>query len=80
MTNLENIPQPDPSWDYYQIWNSLLAIKSQMDRGLNLIAKVEKADSQIDEKLREILEPALNELEQIMEEDLSDYYSEESDA
>ncbi|MBD2204959.1 hypothetical protein H6G33_04135 [Calothrix sp. FACHB-1219] len=72
--------QPDPSWDYYEIWNSLVAIKSRIDTGLNLIAKVEKADSQIDEKLKEILEPALNELEQIMEEDLSDYYSEEFDA
>lgn len=75
MTNLENIPQPDPSWDYYEIWNSMLAIKSQMDTGLKLIAKAEKADNITDEKLARILNPALNELEQTLD-DLTNYSEE----
>ncbi|MBD2354764.1 hypothetical protein H6G41_08995 [Tolypothrix sp. FACHB-123] len=74
MTNLENIPQPDPSWDYYEIWNSLVAIKSRIDTALNFIAKAEQADNETDEKLIEILEPASNELEEIIDKDLEEFF------
>lgn len=80
MANLENIFEPDPSWDYYEIWHTLHGIKARIETSLNLMSKVEKADSQTDEKLTEILEPAFKELEQILDEYLIDYFSEEEEA
>ncbi|MHC5613422.1 MAG: IS200/IS605 family transposase [Nostoc sp.] len=33
MNNL-NISQPDPDWDYYEIWQSLHTIKNKIDAGI----------------------------------------------
>ncbi|MHC5719151.1 MAG: hypothetical protein ACYTX0_45615 [Nostoc sp.] len=72
MNNL-NISQPDPDWDYYEIWQSLHTIKNKIDAGIKLISGEELADNTTDEKLKEILEPALEQLESLIENDLSDY-------
>ena len=70
----ENIPQPDPDWDYYEIWHSLHSAKARIESGLKLLVGKEYARNSTDEKLKEILEPALKEIEQIIENDLTDYY------
>ncbi|MHC5613996.1 MAG: hypothetical protein ACYTXA_24130 [Nostoc sp.] len=72
MNNL-NISQPHPDWDYYEIWQSLHTIKNKIDAGIKLISGEELADSTTDEKLKEILEPALEQLESLIENDLTDY-------
>lgn len=63
-------PQPDPAWDYYEIWYSLQGIKAKIELGLKLIAVKEQADDDTDQKLLEILEPASKELDLIIECDL----------
>jgi hypothetical protein len=70
---LEDISQPDPDWDYYEIWQSLHIIKTQIDAGIKLISGEELADNTTDEKLKQILEPALEQLEEIIENHLTDY-------
>ncbi|MDZ8261717.1 hypothetical protein [Nostoc sp. ChiQUE01b] len=34
----KNISQPDPEWDYYEIWQSLHHIKTKIDAGLIFIS------------------------------------------
>lgn len=71
--DIETTPQPDPAWDYYEIWQSLQQIKSKIDAGLAFISGEEQADNDSDQKLREILEPVLEQLEGIIENDLTEY-------
>ncbi|MHC5828345.1 MAG: hypothetical protein ACYT04_73720 [Nostoc sp.] len=72
MNNL-NISQPDPDWDYYEVWQSLHTIKNKIDAGIKLIPGEELGDNTTDEKLKEILEPALEQLESLIENELTDY-------
>ncbi|MHC5729588.1 MAG: hypothetical protein ACYTXY_36780 [Nostoc sp.] len=72
MNNL-NISQPDPDWDYYEVWQSLHTIKNKIDAGIKLISGKETGDNTTDKKLKEILEPALEKLESVIENDLTDY-------
>lgn len=69
----DNFLQPDPAWDYYEIWQALHGVKRKIDAALKLIASEEQADNTTDEKLKETLEPALTELEGIIENDLTNY-------
>ena len=73
MNNL-NISQPDPEWDYYEAWQLLHDIKNKIDAGLKLISGIsgeEHADYTSDEKLKEILELALAQLENVIENHLT---------
>ncbi|MEH2065124.1 MAG: hypothetical protein V7K50_23170 [Nostoc sp.] len=78
MTNVVNISQPDPDWDYYETWQSLQTIKTKIEAGIKLISGEETGDTRTDKKLKEILEPALEQLESVIENDLTDY-SEDAD-
>jgi len=69
-----NIPQPDPAWDYYEIWQSLHTIKDRIDAGIKLLSGEELADDTTDEKLKQILEPALEQLEEVIENHLTINY------
>ena len=71
--DIDTTPQPDPNWDYYEIWQSLHAIKNKIDTGIKLISDAETANNTTDEKLKEILETALEQLESVIENDLTDY-------
>ncbi|MEH2377306.1 MAG: hypothetical protein V7K27_00110 [Nostoc sp.] len=71
--DIDNTPQPDPAWDYYEIWQSLHTIKNKIDAGIKLISGEEQADDTTDEKLKEILEPVLEQLERLIENDLTNY-------
>ncbi|MEH2137138.1 hypothetical protein [Nostoc sp.] len=72
MNNL-NISQPDPDWDYYEVWQLLEAIKNKINAGVKFISGEELADNTTDEKLKQILEPALEQLEELIENHLTDY-------
>ncbi|WP_375511424.1 hypothetical protein [uncultured Nostoc sp.] len=63
--------QPDPEWDYYEIWQLLHDIKNKIDAGLKVISGEEYADDTSDEKLKNILEPALEQLENVIENHLT---------
>lgn len=72
-----NIPQRDPNWDYYEIWQSLHIAKYKIEAGLKLISAQEQADNETDEKLKEILDTVVEELEQVIENDLTNYSDDE---
>ncbi|OUL28799.1 hypothetical protein [Nostoc sp. 106C] len=66
-SEIENIPQPDPAWDYYILWHSLHHIKAKINAALKLIANNEDADSEIDEQIRILLNPTSEKLTEIVE-------------
>ena len=72
MNNL-NISQPDPDWDYYEVWQSLHTIKTKIDTGIKFISSKETGDNTTDENLKKILQPALEQLESVIENDLTNY-------
>ncbi|WP_375515694.1 hypothetical protein [uncultured Nostoc sp.] len=67
----DNIPQPDPAWDYYQTWHSLHQIKDKIDEALKLMNDIESSTLKADEAIRSLLNPACNRLILIVRE-LSD--------
>ncbi|MEH1781732.1 MAG: hypothetical protein V7L26_22000 [Nostoc sp.] len=71
--DIDTTPQPDPAWDYYEIWQSLQQVKAKIDAGLAFISEQEAADDTTDQKLREVLEPAAEKLVNVIEQDLMDY-------
>ncbi|MDZ8083419.1 MAG: hypothetical protein RMX65_022805 [Nostoc sp. DedQUE01] len=70
---VDNLPQPDPAWDYYGIWEALHNIKNKIDTALKFIAGEELADDSTDEKLLKILEPASDELVTLIHNELINY-------
>jgi len=68
-----NIPEPDPSWDYYVLWHSLHHIKAKIDAALKIIGNSEDARPEIGYLIRNLLEPASDKfttiVEQLPEED-----------
>ncbi|MBN3905132.1 MAG: hypothetical protein HWQ35_00640 [Nostoc sp. NMS1] len=52
---LEDIPQPDPAWDYYLTYHTLLKAKSRLDKLINEISEFEEASVTQDEYFEEQL-------------------------
>jgi hypothetical protein len=71
--DIDTRPQPDPDWDYYETWQLLHTIKNKIDAGIKFISGEELADNTSDEKLKKILEPALEQLEEVIENHLTNY-------
>jgi hypothetical protein len=74
---LNNIPQPDPAWDYYEVWQSLHIAQFKIKNGLQLVLSQEAANHDTDQKLKEILESIVDRLEEIIENDLTGYADDE---
>ncbi|MEH2001084.1 MAG: hypothetical protein V7L00_20435 [Nostoc sp.] len=72
MNNL-NISQTDPDWDYSEVWQSLHIAQNKIDAGIKFISDQETGDDATDQKLKEILKPALEHLESVIENDLTNY-------
>lgn len=71
MNEILDIPQPDPSWDYYEIWQSLHSIKNKIDAGLKFIADQKKPTKATDQQLKEMLAEVVVKLDEIIEFDLT---------
>lgn len=71
--DIDTTPQPDPDWDYYETWQLLHTIKNKIDAGIKFISAEELADNTSDQKLKKILEPALEQLEEVIENHLTNY-------
>ncbi|ALF51855.1 hypothetical protein ACX27_01745 [Nostoc piscinale CENA21] len=56
--------QPDPTWDYYKIWQSCHEIKAKIDEALNLMRQQEDrndtSDHQINQRLSRASERLVN--------------------
>ncbi|MDZ8134374.1 MAG: hypothetical protein RM049_03620 [Nostoc sp. DedQUE04] len=63
MTN--NIPHPDPTWDYYIEWHKLIRAKAQLDKLIEFISKVENATEDTQEILIKDLHSLTDTLESI---------------
>lgn len=62
-----NIPDPDPAWDYYIVWHSLHHIKAKIDAALKIIGKSEDAKPEIDALIKNLLAPASDKFIEIVE-------------
>ncbi|MEA5601056.1 hypothetical protein [Nostoc sp. UHCC 0252] len=51
--NNENIPVPDPAWDYYIEWHKLIRAKAQLEKVIEYISKVEDFSEDTQEILLE---------------------------
>ncbi|MGF1934521.1 MAG: hypothetical protein RM347_008975 [Nostoc sp. ChiQUE02] len=71
--DIDTTPQPDPDWDYHETWQLLHTIKNKIDAGIKFISGEELAGNTTDEKLKQILEPALEQLEEVIENHLTNY-------
>ncbi|WP_334899754.1 hypothetical protein [Nostoc sp.] len=69
--DIDTTPQPDPAWDYYETWQLLHTIKNKIDAALKVISSEERASYASDEKLKNILEPALDRLENVIDNHLN---------
>jgi hypothetical protein len=61
-SEINNIPQPDPSWDYYILWHSLHHIKAKIDAALGIMMREEYANTGIDIEIKNHLDPASEKL------------------
>ncbi|WGV23357.1 hypothetical protein [Halotia branconii] len=68
--NLSNIPQPDPSWDYYGTWRLLHGIKARIDEALKIMKNSENSTAEIDKEIKLSLEIASDRLIEIIDNDL----------
>ncbi|MHC5675349.1 hypothetical protein [Nostoc sp.] len=50
-----NIPQPDPAWDYYLTYHKLLKAKAQLNQLINDIKELESASVESDESINKDL-------------------------
>lgn len=50
------LPDPDPSWDYAQIYQHLTLAKDALDRAITTVSKEEDANDSTDSTLLESLE------------------------
>ncbi|BAY16904.1 hypothetical protein NIES21_27380 [Anabaenopsis circularis NIES-21] len=51
-----NIPQPDPTWDYYIIWHKLFKAKNHLDKLVAEIAPIEYSSTAIDQGINNDLD------------------------
>ena len=49
--NLEHIPQPDPTWDYYITWHKLFKAKSHLEKLIKYVGQFEDAEPEVDEQV-----------------------------
>ena len=55
----------DPAWDYYIEWHKLLRAKSQLDKLIEFLSKIEDATEHTQEILQQDLEAIIQTLESI---------------
>ncbi|MDZ8089038.1 MAG: hypothetical protein RMY16_26330 [Nostoc sp. DedQUE12b] len=60
-----NIPEPDPTWDYYIEWHKLIKAKAQLDKLIEFISKVENATEETQKILVKHLHSISDTLESI---------------
>jgi hypothetical protein len=63
----ENLPQPDPAWDYYIRWHSLHHIKAKIDAALQIMSSSEEANSEVNDDIKRLLDPASDKLVEIVD-------------
>jgi hypothetical protein len=51
----EDIPQPDPAWDYYLTYHRLLKAKAQLNQLINDIRELESSSGESDQSINEDL-------------------------
>ncbi|MBN3959238.1 hypothetical protein [Nostoc sp. NMS8] len=66
MTKTSNIPEPNPSWDYYITWHKLLKAKFHLDDLMEYISKLEEASADSNEVVEEDLSKIIRILESVL--------------
>lgn len=50
-----NIPQPDPEWEYYGLWQDVHTAKADLDKAIKYIAVIEQPDDSTDACIAQML-------------------------
>ncbi|MEH2087801.1 hypothetical protein [Nostoc sp.] len=66
MNELNDIPQPDPAWDYYITWHKLFKAKSHLDKLIKYVGQFEEGESAIDEQIESDLILVIRHLEDVL--------------
>ncbi|MEH2089678.1 hypothetical protein [Nostoc sp.] len=67
MNDISNdLPQPDPVWDYYITWHKLFKAKSHLDKLIKYVGQFEEAESAIDEQIESDLILVIRHLEDVL--------------
>ncbi|NJN13166.1 MAG: hypothetical protein HC836_19600 [Richelia sp. RM2_1_2] len=49
----QNMPVPDPSWDYYELWHMAYRVHEKLEQAIKYMVAIEKSDDSTDERLRQ---------------------------
>ena len=61
----ENYPQPDPNWEYCEIWNALLQARDRINNVLDLIKEQEHASVEVDSTVVKSILEIVKSLEEV---------------
>ena len=68
MTNQDyDYPQPDPTWDFYEVYEMLQNHKSDLDHFIAWLASYEEADRATDKEAKTKLDSLISSLTEIRE-------------
>ncbi|WP_017654570.1 hypothetical protein [Fortiea contorta] len=52
MIKPDNIPEPDPAWDYYVTWHQLIKARSKLDELIEYLGTIENSSADSDRNLK----------------------------
>lgn len=67
INNCHNQIPPDPSWDYYPLWNILHGVKNKIDLALKVVSENEYATPELDNQIKEYINLVSDRLTEIVE-------------
>lgn len=59
------LPTPDPDWDYFDEWISLMKVRGLIDRRLNQMSELETRNEEFDNSLKDSIDRCQRELGQL---------------
>ena len=59
--------KPDPAWDYYVTWHSLIHVQGKINEVLQFMKDIESADTESDKSLSEDLNQIVDLIQDIVE-------------
>jgi hypothetical protein len=60
-----NYPHPDPTWDFYEVYEMLQKHKSDLDHLIAWLGSHEEADRNVDKAVKSRLDNLINQLTEI---------------
>ncbi|MEH2266916.1 MAG: hypothetical protein V7K68_00545 [Nostoc sp.] len=61
-----DIPQPDPTWDYYLTWHKLFKAKSHLAELIQYVGRFESEETEINERIESDLVEIIRSLQDVL--------------